>query len=225
MPSEKITPAIGGSSVSFERLATDANAFLEHTKVQEKKFDAFASIEGIGRIIVPLKAKLPSTFKGTALIVCDPSNANEVVAAVTKFVQEGKGDPVLVLLNYTAKAAQRFFGEHKVSGVRMIDTVTQSISRFPETPNVQFVDSVRNLTQTQITMIRALEEKPSTVFVVDSVGMLFLYHEPPVVIKFFFSLSSILHKHNATSFFVCAGKPNESILQFFDEVITLPKFA
>jgi hypothetical protein len=73
-------------------------------------------------------------------------------------------------------------------------------------------------------MINLMDAKKNSCFIFDSLGILGLYHEESVVLKFIYSLTKLLHKRGASGFFVSAGKTNPKIVQFFDEEVKMRKF-
>jgi hypothetical protein len=192
---------------------------------REPRFDVFNDTIGSGKILTEIKSKLPLSFVGTAVIECDPVNSKEVVVALTKFTQQAKVIPVIVLMNYNYKTVMGALAAENIKdGFIIIDTVSKSISKVNESSQLVFVDSIRNLTQLQIKMLNLIEEHKYLTFIFDSVGMLSLYHEEDIVLKFIYSATKIIHKNNCSGLFVSAGAISASMLQFFDEDIKLKKF-
>ena len=211
---------------AFEAILSSKDSVSAELSKQSAKFDAFKSILGSDRIVTEIKAKIPLSFSGEALLTCDPSNSKEVLVALAKFVRQGGGVPVLVLLNYNYKTiVSELMGEGIREGYFIIDTATKSIAQVEDEGNVVFVDSLRNLTQLQIKILNTAKGEPRSVFIFDSLPMLELYHEWGVVFKFVYSLTKLLHKTKSSAFFISSKKDLSIKLgQFFDESIELKKF-
>lgn len=210
----------------FSRFSEDKAQTNNAVSQQEAKYDAFESLMGAGRILNDIKSKISLSFNGQALVLCDASNSKDVLVAVSRFVSHTNKVPVIVLLNYNYKTIQdalkggNFFGEYII-----IDAVSKSVAQIDDFENVTFVDSLRDLTQLQIKVLKMIEKRKDVVFVFDSLRVLELYHKEDVVFKFVYSLTKILHKNNCSSFFISAKMDvSNKIKQFFDESIELKKY-
>jgi len=210
----------------YEDLLANNQKISEEVSKQEAKFDAFSSLAGPSRVLFDVKTTLPLSFKGQALISCDSSNSKDVLVGMAKFVKQCNQRPVFVLMNYNYKTIQNALKEEGItSDYIIIDTVAKSISNAVDTENVFFVDSLRNLTQIQIKVINVLEWNKDVAFIFDSLGVLNLYHDEEVVFKFIYSLTKILHKANATGFYISSKKGlAPKLSQFFDESVELKKY-
>ncbi|MFA6269538.1 MAG: hypothetical protein WCW13_02985 [archaeon] len=211
---------------AFASVISTEEGVLNNISKQEVKFDAFNALIGSERILTEIKSKLPLSIVGQVLVNCDPSNSQEVLIALTKFVLESKKVPVLVLMNYNYKTISTVLKESKITeGFVIIDTVSKSIASVEDKENLIFIDSLRNLTQLQIRMLNVVEKNPNCTFIFDSLAMLRLYHNEEVAFKFIYSLTKLLHKNNSSGFYISGKKSFASKLaQFFDESIDLKKF-
>ncbi|MFA5126124.1 MAG: hypothetical protein WC462_03930 [archaeon] len=211
---------------AFDDILSNKNSVSANIAKQTAKFDAFKALLGSERILTDLKSKLLLSFRGQALVDCDPANSKEVLIALTKFVIQTDMKPVLVLMNYNYKTVLSALEEAGVKeNVIMIDTISKSIAQVDDEKNLFFVDSLRNLTQLQIKMLNVIEKNNGCAFVFDSLVMLELYHEPDVVFKFVYSLTKLLHKNRVNGFFISSKKSfSLKLSQFFEEVIELKKF-
>ena len=211
---------------AFEEILFNKKSVSVELAKQTAKFDAFKALLGSERILTDFKAKLPPSFRGQALVGCDPANSKEVLVALTKFVIQADMKPVLVLMNYNYRTVRSALEEEGVKeNVIIIDTISKSIAQVSDEKNLLFVDSLRNLTQLQIKMINVIEKNNGCTFIFDSLGMLELYHEEDIVFKFIYSLTKLLHKNRVNGFFISSKKSFSLKLgQFFDEVVELKKF-
>ncbi|VVB74235.1 Uncharacterised protein [uncultured archaeon] len=214
-----------GQKKAIEAILSGDPSFGIKLDSKKSKFDAFNAILGTERMLTDLKSKIPLSFRGESIVECDPSNSSEVVSALVKLVLEMEMTPVIILMNFTYKSVLRSL---KSSGldekVIIVDTVSKVISHVEDGERIFFVDSPRNLTQLQIKMINIMDSNKNTCFIFDSLGILALYHEENVVLKFVYSLTKLLHKYASSGFFVSAGKTNPRLIQFFDEEVKAKKF-
>jgi len=214
-----------GQKKAIEAILSGDPSFGINLDSKKKKFDAFNAILGTERVLTDIKSKVPLSFRGESIVECDPSNASEVVSALVKLVLEMGMEPVVVLMNLTYKSVASSL---KSSGLEdkviIIDTVSKTISHVEDSERLFFVDSPRNLTQLQIKMINIMDSTKNPCFIFDSLGILSLYHDEDIVLKFVFSLTKLFHKRGASGFFVSAGKTNTKLVQFFDEEVKVKKF-
>ena len=94
---------------------------------------------------------------------------------------------------------------------------------------VQEIDSLRNLTQLQIKLVKLIEGKNSSdqecVVVFDSLDVFSLYHDDQIILKFVYSMTKLLHKHSVSGFFLSSKNPFlPKLVQFFDDFVELKKF-
>lgn len=160
------------------------------------------------------------------LIDCDASNNHDLIRAIIKNSIDNKKTPILVLTSTNYKTMLDFLKKSKVNldKVFIIDTVSKNLISVENSSNILFVDSLRNLTQLQILIIKLLNEKNNCVLIFDSVDILEFYHSEKVILKFVYSLSKLIQKRNA--WFNCIV--NSDILgpklsQFFNDFVQLKK--
>ena len=211
---------------AFEDIISNKPKLSEKISKQEAVFDAFNALVGPDRILTEIKTKLPFSFLGTALFVCDSANVKDVLLALAKFSTLANFTPVLVLFGSNFKTVSKLMKEANFSGKYLIlDCVSKSIAQVDESENVFFVDSMRNLTQMQIKILNIIEKNPKITFIFDSLLVLSLYHADDVVLKFVYSLTKLLHSKNTPGYFIASEKKSVTkFSQFFDESIEIKKF-
>jgi hypothetical protein len=211
---------------AFEEILSNKSSISANLNKEVEKFDAFKALIGSDRVLTEVKAKLPFSFAGQALITCDPSNSEEVLIAMANFVKLSGKTPILVLMNYNYKTISAKLKESGLNGgFIIIDTVSKNISDVEDMDDVYFVDSLRNLTQLQIKMLNSISKCKSCAFVFDSLTMLDLYHNEDVAFKFIYSITKLLHKNNLSGFYISSRKSfSQKLAQFYDEYFELKKF-
>ena len=126
-------------------------------------------------------------------------------------------------MNYKSarKALQKVGLEDKVF---LIDTVSKNISFVKDMENIWFVDSLRNLTQLQIKIVKLIKTKKNVAFVFDALNVLELYHSRPILLKFTYSVSKLLKKYKLGGYYSIT-KPSlaPKLSQFFDNFAEIKK--
>ncbi|MEI7961929.1 MAG: hypothetical protein WCI04_06355 [archaeon] len=211
---------------AFENLISNPSKASESLSKQEVIFDAFSALAGSEKVLVEIKSKIPFSFSGTALFVCDASNSKDVLLALTKFCSLAGFTPVLVLFGSNFSTISKSVRDSGFLGRFLIlDCVSKSIAQVNESDNVIFVDSMRNLTQMQIKVLNIIEKNPKCAFIFDSLQVLSLYHSEDVVLKFVYSISKLFRTKNTPAHFITNQKKSMlKFSQFFDESIELKKF-
>ena len=173
-----------------------------------------------------IKRQIGGTFSGQNLVLCDPSNTKDAMSALMKLALENGKVPVLVLTGMNYKVALGMIAAAKVSEnkVFIVDTVSKSIIKTKETDRIFFVDSLRNLTQMEITVFKLIEKDLNSCFIFDSIDVLQLYHDDKVIGKFAYSLTKLLHRHKRAGFYLLNRKSLLSKLnQFADSAVELKR--
>ncbi|MCX6803170.1 MAG: hypothetical protein NTY48_01215 [Candidatus Diapherotrites archaeon] len=210
---------------AFEAILAGSAAGFSSSKAKGA-VDAFNSLLGSDRVLTELKTKFSLSFSGSALVFCEPENSKEVLVALAKFCVQSEGVPVFVILGSNYKYVQKllvgsaFLGEYFI-----VDAVSKSISSVTDTDKLFFVDSLRNLTQLEISVMTVANKGKKVVFIFDSIWALSLYHNEDVVTKFVYSMTGLLKKKGVSSFFISSNKAfGIKFTQFFDETFELRKF-
>jgi hypothetical protein len=193
----------------------------------KSKFDALQSLLSMeNKVSTEIKQSIPVSASGQNLISCDVSNSKEVLVSLTKRVLEEGKTPVVVLTSMNYKAAKKKFALQGISQnhIFIIDTVTKNILNEKDSDRIKFIDSLRNLTQLQIKIIKLIESNKDLVFVFDSLNVLELYHEERILLKFVYSFVKIIRKKGLSGFYII----NNSLIvpklvQFFDDLIEIGK--
>lgn len=103
-----------------------------------------------------------SFSKNTQTIIgCDSVNNKDVSLALIKFILNSNKTPIFILTTTNYNQFLSYLSENKIDSdkIFLIDTISKSISRVANTSNIFFVDSLRNLTQLQIKLVKLIEEK------------------------------------------------------------------
>ncbi len=213
---------VNSNGINFEK----NNVMLE-LKKEVSKFDELQSLlSKEKRLLLEIKKQIPVFSLGQTMINCDPVNNHDFLIAISKFAIENKKTPVIVLTSTNYKTLQKFFNESKLpfKDFFVIDTVSKSISLVNDSENIFFVDSLRNLTQLQIKLVKLLIKKNDLVLIFDSINVLGLYHSDRIIYKFIYSLTKIVHKYKTSSFFIVNKKSLvQKIGQFCDNIIEIGK--
>lgn len=211
---------------AFEEILKNKPVISAAVSKQEAKFDALNELIGSQKVLTEIKSKLPFSFSGQALFLCDAQNSKDVLMALCKFCFAAGVTPVLVLFGTNYKTVTQMLKEANFSGNFIIlDCVSKSIAQVKDGDTIFFVDSLRNLTQMQIKILNIIEKNHRSAFVFDSIRALSLYHSEEVVTKFLYSLTKLLRNNNSPAHYILTEKKSASKLsQFFDEVIELKKF-
>jgi len=213
---------------SFERLKklldspfNSQKNVAKEVSFQEDKFDTLQAMLSHDRQVYDgLKKQISSISHFQVLIGSKASENKAVLVALVKIVLESGKLPVIILTASNYVSIRKLFKENKIdpNTVVLIDTVSKNISRVEDNANVIFIDSLRNLTQIQIKAVKEIESARSSCFIFESVDILSLYHDEPVVLKFIYSFTKLLHKYSSPSFFI-ANKRSflPKLAQFFDD--------
>ena len=200
----------------------------------QRKFDSSgAKFEELQSLLSPeqsllrdIKRQIGGTFSGQNLVLCDPSNTKDAMAALIKLALENGKIPVLVLTAMNYKIAIRMMEEAKINAkkVFIVDTVSKSIMKVQDMDRVSFVDSLRNLTQMEIKVFNMIEKDPNSCFIFDSLDVLQLYHDDKTIGKLVYAVTKLLHKHKRAGFYLLNRKSLLSKLnQFADSAVELKR--
>ena len=107
----------------------------------------------------------------------------------------------------------------------IIDAVSRSISPVVEGEGLFFADSLRNLTQIQIKILKIISSNSNVALVCDSISVLNYYHDDDVVFKFVYSLTKLARKYSSAGFYINTDSQlSQKLGQFFDEQVILKKY-
>lgn len=208
------------------------DASVMQKSANQDKFDEINFFLSKEKKILDEFAKTITFSKNTQTIIgCDSVNNKDVSLSLIKFILNSKKTPIFILTTTNYNQFLNYLSENKIdsSKIFLIDTVSKNISRVNETNNILFVDSLRNLTQLQIKLIKILESKSSSneefIVVFDSLDVFSLYHDEQIILKFVYSITKLLHKNYVSGFFLSSKNPFlPKLVQFFDDFIELKKF-
>ena len=200
-------------------------------KSQEKRFDELNFLLSKEKKVVDeLKKQINFSNVSQVLLGCDALNNKDVYLSLIKFAIESKKIPIFVLTTTNYNQFFSYLSENQIDSnkILVIDTVSKNISKINETDYLFFVDSLRNLTQLQIKIIKIFEisklNVSDFVLIFDSVDVLSLYHDEQIILKFVYSLTKILHKNSVFGVFLSSNKLfSPRLAQFFDDFVEIKK--
>jgi hypothetical protein len=170
---------------------------------EEKKVDNFEEIESFlsdeNRFNSELNKNISGEINNNFLIHTDAKNNKSIMLSlIKKVLSEGKV-PIFVLTSNNYKTASKFLSKSKVSldEVYIIDTVSKNTVNINDFDKVLLVDSLRNITQLQIKLLKLLRKIDNAVIIFDTVDVLELYHPQEIILKFIYSIIKIGQKKNA----------------------------
>ena len=211
----------------------DVESFLQkkedvstHLNKEKDKFDKLQKIlSREERIYYEVAKNVLGKADGQTLFLCDPVNATDVMVSIARRIVENGITPVIILTTMNYRAAQKVLEKAEiVDKVFLIDTVSKSISLVKDKERVWFVDSLRNLTQLQIKIIKLIKGGEKVSFVFDALNVLELYHSEPIILKFTYSISKLLKKYNLAGYYSITKKLMvPKLSQFFDNLVEIKK--
>jgi hypothetical protein len=211
----------------------DVESFLQkkdvvskHVDNEKNKFDDLQKmLSRSEQIYSQVSRNIKGKGDGQILFLCDPVNVTDVMISVARKMIENNLTPVLILTTMNYKAAQKVLKKANIEDkVFLIDTVSKSISLVKNSERVLFVDSLRNLTQLQIKIIKFIKGKEKVVFFFDALNVLELYHSEPIILKFTYSISKLLKKYKTDSYYSITKKLMvPKLSQFFDGLVEIKK--
>jgi hypothetical protein len=200
----------------------------DRTKKEDPKFDEIQHLlSRENNVEVELNRSI-SSFEGQNIISCDSSNTKEIIVSLAKKILSYGKSPVLVLTSVNYAVMQKLLEEKDISqrDVFIMDTVTKNIFNEKDTKQIKFIDSLRNLTQLQIKMLKLIEANSNLIFVFDSLNVLELYHDEKIIFKFVYSLVKLLRRKQLPGFYlVHKSKSVPKLTQFFDDLIEIKRVA
>jgi len=209
-----------------DSLIAGKKKILSSESVESKKFDDLqALLSEEQKVLRELREKIGTEFEGQTLVLCESSKSKVFLTSLAKIVLEKERKPALVLTTMNYHSALDLLNEAKVdsSKVWLLDTVSKNLMPVKEKGGLFFIDSLRDLTQLEIKIMQMIKTE-GLCFVFDSMSVLALYHEDPVIYKFMYSLTKILHKYGVTAFYLLTDKRLLSHSnQFFDNIIEFGK--
>jgi len=199
---------------------------LQKTAVGGKEFDPAEILSGTGKVVLDLKQLIGEEYSTSALLVCSPSDTKTVLGGVAKFVSIYGKKPVPVLFANNYKTVLELLKDAGVeNNFSVIDCVSQSIYPIKEEKEISFVESLRNLTQIQISIQDEIRKNKNSVFIFDSIDVLYLYHEEQIVQKFLSSVVKMLESANRAVFFISAKSDlQKKVVGCFEDKFVLKKY-
>ena len=210
----------------IENLLEKKESISKHLDDERNKFDDLQDLlSKEKRIYSEIASHAKGTKDGQMLFFCNSINATDVLIALAKRISETNIMPILVLTTMNYKAVGKFLKVNNLEDkVFIIDTVSKNISFVKEQDNIWFVDSLRNLTQLQIKMVKLINKKKNIAFVFDALNVLDLYHSESIILKFTYSIIKLLKKnHISTYCLVTKESLVPKLSQFFDNLVEIKK--
>jgi len=200
----------------------DVEKFLQ----KKEEFDELQKLlSRESRIYVEVAKNIAGKGDGQTLFVCDPVNTTDLVVALCKRIIEKEMMPVIILTTINYKAAKKVLKEANIEDkVFIIDTVSKGISNVVDHENVLFVDSLRNLTQLQIKIVKLIQQNKNIAFIFDALNVLELYHSQLIIMKFTYSISKLLKKYKLDAYYsITKASLTPKLGQFFDNIVEIGK--
>ena len=210
----------------IEKLLRKKETVLENVEVERDKFDDMQKIlSRDGQIYSEVARNVSGKELAQTLFLCDPVNSSDIILALTKRISENGILPIIILTTMNYKSAQKMLHKAGLDGkFFLIDTVSKNISSVEDSENVLFVDSLRNLTQLQIKIVKLIQSKKDIAFIFDALNVLELYHSGPVLLKFTYSVSKLLKKHKLSGYYsITKASLAPKLSQFFDSFAEIKK--
>jgi archaellum biogenesis ATPase FlaH len=222
------------STEKILKYRTSSNDFEKNrvTKSKEEKSTS-SSLDDIeevlskeSRFYYEFNKKVLNSVSTNILIDCDASNNHDLMRAIIKKAIQEKKVPILVLTSTNYKSMISFLKDSKIDldKLYLIDTVSKNLIAVENFNKVFFIDSLRNLTQLQILIIKILEEEKRAILIFDSIDVLEFYHNEKVILKFVYSVSKLIQKKSAQ--FICiinGDKLGPKLAQFFNDFVQIKK--
>ncbi len=222
------------STEEILKFRTSSNKFEKNnvfSKKQKKpKISSLEDVEEVlskeSRFYYEFNKKVLNSSSTNIIIDCDASNNRDLMRAIIKKAIEEKKVPILVLTSTNYKSMILFLKNSQIdlNKVYIIDTVSKNLIAVENFDKIFFVDSLRNLTQLQILIIKLLENEKSSILIFDSVDVLEFYHNEKVILKFIYSVSKLIQKKSAQ--FICiinSDKLGPKLSQFFNDFVQIKK--
>jgi len=197
-----------------------------HLDKEKNKFDNLQKLLSRNSLVYAEVAKnIKGKNDGQTIFLCDPVNATDLIVALSKRIIENGVTPIIILTTINYKAAQKVLKEADIEDkVFLIDTVSKGISNVVDQEKVLFVDSLRNLTQLQIKIVKLIQTKKNISFVFDALNVLELYHSQTIIMKFTYSISKLLKKYKLGAYYsITKTSFAPKLSQFFDNLVEIRK--
>ncbi len=165
-------------------------------------------------------------FTGNILVNCDSSNNRDLIIQVIKKSLSENKVPILILTSTNYKTMSSLLMESKISlnSVYLIDTVSKNLININDFNKVFFIDSLRNLTQLEITLFKILKTEKKSVVIFDTVDVLEFYHLDKLILKFVYSIVKLIQKKSSQSVFIINNsKLAPKLAQFFTDFVEVKK--
>jgi len=197
-----------------------------HLDDEKNKFDELQKLfSKDSRMYFEVAKNINGKKDGQIIFLCDPTNVTDLIVAISKRILGSGGVPVIVLTTINYKAAKKILKEANIEDkVFLIDTVSKGISSVVEQEKVLFVDSLRNLTQLQIKIVKLIQKEKNISFVFDALNVLELYHSQTIIMKFTYSISKLLKKYKIDAYYsITKASFAPKFSQFFDNLVEIKK--
>jgi len=197
-----------------------------HLDNEKSKFDQLQDLlSRESRVYSEVVKNINGKTDGQTIFLCDPVNATDLFVAISKRLIEKEMTPVIVLTTVNYKAAKKVLKEANIEDkVILIDTVSKGISNVVDQEKVLFVDSLRNLTQLQIKIVKIIQANENISFVFDALNVLELYHSQTIIMKFTYSISKLLKKNKLNAYYsITKASFAPKLSQFFDNLVEIRK--
>lgn len=210
----------------IQKLLEKSENVSTHVALEKNKFDDLQKmLSKEEQVYSEISRSIKGKNDGQVMFLVDPTNAGDLVVSISRRVIESGVMPVIILTTMNYKSAQKILTKvNLVDKVFLIDTVSKNVSTVTEQERVWFVDSLRNLTQLQIKIVKLIRKEKNIAFIFDAINVLELYHSQSMLLKFVYSVSKLLKKYKVSGYYSLTKKTlSPKMSQFFDNFIELKK--
>lgn len=206
---------VGEKNKNKSELTIDSSKnYFENLLSRENKF------------LTEINKRIPKDYSGNTLIGCDSKNNKDLIVAIIKGVILSGKKPIIILTASNYKTMSKLLKDSKISldELYLIDTVSKGIINIHDFDKIIFVDSLRNLTQLQIKLLKILKKDNNVVCIFETIDMLDLYHDEKLILKFTYSIIKLIQKASSSSIFLVNNKNiSLKIAQFFTDFFEIEK--
>lgn len=198
----------------------------ELKKVSSQMDDVSDFLSRDSKFLRELNKRISNDYFGNVLISCDSKNNKDLLIALVKKALLEERIPIVILTANNYKTVSKEFKEANINldKVYIIDTVSKNIISIHDFGKIIFIDSLRNLTQLQIKLLKLLKKEKNVFCIFDTVDILDLYYDEKLILKFIYSIIKLIQKKSASSVFLINNNYlSLKVAQFFTDFFEIEK--
>jgi hypothetical protein len=212
----QITPPVMPETNSLKN-STVINSSEEKTDEKTQGIDELSSMLSEESKIKSILAKKIDTGAQSIFVSCEAEKMQIVLKALAE--RETKISKTTILLSRVGMDGFNLEKIKSIAEIQVIDSISKSLGGTPK-KNYVFSDSMRDLTNMQIKLSDALQNKFSSI-IIDSFDVFYLYHKENICTKFCYSLIAMARKYDAKIFIIGGKKSEKKLQQFFEQTISI----